>query len=129
MPAKLTPTEVEHIRRLHGEGRSLRSIATELGRSFSVVGRYCRDMGLTFNAERTANATEKKQAENKAKRAELECRLLDEATELLDQLHEPHLVYNFGGRDNTYEEHTLTEPDVTAKKTWYKPPAPRLTRR
>jgi hypothetical protein len=54
--------------------------------------------------------------DSKAKRQALEQRFLDECAAFLDELHIPHLVYSFGGKENTYAEHTLPAPDSTAKR-------------
>lgn len=112
----ISQEELDEIRALHAEGKSCRQIAHEIRRSFSSVSRHCRDMGLTFDKARTAEATEVRVTANRAKRAELETRLLDEAQSLLDQLHEPHLIYNWS-KDNDYAEQELDEPDVGAKAT------------
>lgn len=116
MAAPFTTDELDRIRDLHAEGKSCRAIAGELGRAFSAVSRHCRDMGLKFDTARTTEATEVRVTANRSRRAELETRFLDEAANLLDQLHEPHLVYSFGGRENTYAEHELDAPDVAAKR-------------
>jgi len=59
---------------------------------------------------KTKAATEARVADNQAKRAALETQFLDEAKEDLDRKHQPFLVFNFGGKDNTYEEHLLESP-------------------
>lgn len=114
--APLTRQERQQITDLHAEGWSLSRIATELGRSKSTIGKAAKAAGLQWLSTRTVAATEVKVAGNRDKRATLEGRLLDEAGLLLDQLHHPHLVYSFGGRDNVYEEHLLDAPDVGAKR-------------
>lgn len=116
MATRLTPDELDRIRDLHAQGMSSRAIAAELGRAFSAVSRHCRDMGLTFDTARTEQATEVRVVANRARRAELETRFLDEAANLLDQLHNPHLVYNFS-KDNDFATAELDEPDVAAKAT------------
>lgn len=113
---KLTDHECARIREAHAAGESLGTIAAELGRSKSTVSNYARRHGLTWGTDRTAAATEAKVASNRDKRAALESRFLDEAALLLDELHTPHLVYSFGGRDNTYAEHLLDSPDIGGKK-------------
>lgn len=117
MPGKMSDDECARIRELHAAGQSLGQIAAELGRSKSTVSKFARQNQLTWGAERTAAATEAKVATNRDKRAALESRFLDEAALLLDQLHGQHLVFNFGGKDNTYEQHILPEPDVQSKRT------------
>lgn len=119
MPAgkPLTDTEKTRIRELHAEGLSLSAIARELGRSKSTVSNYCHRHGIRWDNTRTKAATEAHALTNAEKRAALETRFLDEAANLLDQLHRPHLAYNFGGKDNTYEEHELPEPDIAGKRS------------
>lgn len=115
--ARLTDDERARIHTMHAAGQSLGHIATELGRSKSTVSKFARDHGLTWGTDRTAKATDAKVASNREKRATLETRFLDEAAKLLDQLHEPFVAFNFGGKDNTYAERELPEPDVKAKQT------------
>lgn len=115
-PKPLTAAERDRIAALHAEGATCTAIARDLGRSKSTVAKAAKAAGLTFNAERTTPATENRVAANRAKRAALETRFLDEAGKLLDQLGQPHLVFSFGGRDNTYAEHLLDAPDVAAKR-------------
>lgn len=117
MPAPIDAAERDRIRELHATGMSCNGIARTVGRSPSTVSKVCRQEGLTFDAERTAPVTANRVEQNRVKRATLESRLLDEAGLLLDQLHQPHIVYSFGGRDNTYAEETLAEPDVSAKRS------------
>lgn len=108
--APLTPEERERIRALHAAGKSLHAIHQALGRSKSTISRACEQMGLTFDRARTAAAAKAVQTDAKALRASTSHRLLLKANELLDQMDAPHLVWNFGGRDNTYNEHTLDKP-------------------
>ncbi len=37
------------------------------------------------------------------------------AQDMLDALEQPYLVYNFGGRDNSYEEHELPSAPVDVR--------------
>lgn len=113
----LSSQELQQIKTLHAQGWSLNRIAKELGRSTSTIGKAAKAAGLQWTSTRTALATEAKVQSSREKRATLEGRFLDEAALLLDQLHKPHHVYNFGGKDNTYEEHELSEPDVGAKRS------------
>ena len=115
--APLTRQERQRITDLHAEGWSLSRIALDLGRSKSTVGKYARAEGLQWTSTRTAAATAAVVQSSREKRAILEGRFLDEAGLLMDQLHKPHTVFSFGGRDNTYAEHELPEPDVAAKRS------------
>jgi hypothetical protein len=117
MANRVTDAEKQRVLELHKLGMSCTAIAKELGRSTWTVSHIAKEHGLEWASQQAAEATRVKVATNREKRATLESRFLDEAALLLDQLHQPHLVYNFGGRDNTYEEHTLAEPDVGAKRS------------
>jgi hypothetical protein len=112
----LTNDELAQIRELHAAGLSCGQIATKVGRAKSTISKVCDREGLLFDATRTATATDHQVQNNRQKRATLEGRLLDEAGLLLDQLHQPALVFNFGGKDNTYEEHQLEAPPVADKR-------------
>lgn len=77
-----------------------------------TVGNIAKDEGQTeaFSRLQTKNATAAALIDNKAMRVLAAQRLIVKAHETLDQMDEPHLVFNFGGKDNTYEEHLLAKP-------------------
>lgn len=113
---RVTDAERERILELHGQGMSRNDIAREVNRSGDVVSRTVRDAGLAFDRSgQVAAATAAKQADNRAKRAQLANDLLEDAQKLRAKLWAPALVYNFGGKDNTYTERTHDEPDASAK--------------
>lgn len=59
------------IKQLHGQGRSLRSIADELDRSPATISKVSEDLGLTYDRAQTAAATRAKQWDNAKARAAL----------------------------------------------------------
>lgn len=69
-------------------------------------------MGLSHEAARmaTENATNAKMASNAERRAELAERLLSVARQALDDMNQSATIYNFGGKDNTYNEVTVSRP-------------------
>ncbi|MCC4304220.1 MULTISPECIES: hypothetical protein [Rhodococcus] len=71
---------------------------------------------MEWDRATTAKAAEAVHVDNKARRVALEERLLVEAQKIMDQLWEPTVVFAFGGKDNTYEEHTLTQPTFGDQK-------------
>lgn len=93
---------------------SIRKIAARFHVSTRKVRTIARDHELgdawSRRAEHTAAATGARVAEMRTRRFDLADRLLEETEELLDQVHEPHLVFSFGGKENTYEEHVLQRP-------------------
>ena len=93
-------------------GKSCRGIARAHGVSDAAVRKLAKDHGIVdaFSRAQTENATRAVVADNKARRAALSRRLLDEAERSLDRLNRPYLVYAFGGRDNDYNEHLMDIP-------------------
>lgn len=110
MRGPVQPEERERVQQLHAEGKSRNEIARELGRGVATVTRITQALGLKFDREQTKAATAAAIADNKALRTATSRRFLEEANKALDRLHEPCLVYNFGGSNNTYREHTLDRP-------------------
>jgi transposase-like protein len=113
--AKLSDDERQRIIELCEQGKSCRDIAAETGRSKSTVAALANEIGHRFGQSNASRAHEARSAYSAERRAEIAARATVEAELLLDQLHGEYLVFNFGGRDNTYEEHTLTGPPVEAK--------------
>ena len=113
----VTNAEKARIRALHEQGLNCAQIAAETGRSKSTITRQCQAMGLSFDREQTKAATEAKVADSAARRAETSRRFLEKANDLLDMMDQPFVAFNFGGKDNTYEEHEFDRPPVDALKT------------
>ena len=113
----VTEAERARIRELHGQGLNCSQIAAETGRSKSTITRQCQAMGLSFDRERTKAATAAKVADNAARRAEISRAFLEKSAELLAMMDRPHVAFNFGGKDNTYEEHEFDRPPVDALRT------------
>lgn len=111
-----TPEQLDRIRELHAQGLGRNAIMREMGQSGRFVSDHAKAMGLTFDrAARTAVATEAKKADAKALRAALSIALLQDAERLRQQLFDSALVHSFGGKENTYNEHTLPEPTFADK--------------
>lgn len=110
MADQLTDAEIARIRELHATGMSRNDIARTIGRSARVVSKYAERLGLDFDREQTREATAAKVADAKARRAELQLKLLDDAERLRGQMFAPVVAFSFGGKDNRYEEHPIPEP-------------------
>lgn len=117
MAAGWSDEDSRRLTELHAEGKSLHFIAGEIGRSKQTVSRYAKSLGLEWDRATTAKAAEAVHVDNKARRAALEERLLIEAEKVIDQMWSETLVFSFGGKDNTYEEHTLKQPTYSDQKT------------
>lgn len=111
MPARrIDNTKRDHILALHAKGLGCKAIAREAGVSPSTVSKVCNEAGLTFDRTKTMVATKALVADAKHRRAELAEALLDDAMRLRAQLWEPAKAFNFGGKDNTYNEVQLDRP-------------------
>lgn len=93
-------------------GMSVRAIAEKHQVSRSTVSTYAKAAGLHggFDRSKTAAATAARVVDLAARRAEVKERLLAKASDLLDQLDQPHKVFSFGGKDNTYNSKILDRP-------------------
>lgn len=100
------------LKKLHAGGLSASAIARELGVSKSSVSKWAKQDGLTFDRTQTAQAVAAHTIDLAAGRQRLAEKMLHRAEQLLDSLDGSYLVYSFGGRDNTYSEHTLDKPPV-----------------
>lgn len=111
----VTDHDRAEVRRLHGEGKGRNDIARTLELAAGTITKIARELGLSFDRAPTAQATEARKTEAAARRAELELAYLAEARMLIEELRAPVLVFNFGGKDNTYEEQLHDEPDAASK--------------
>ena len=116
MPDPATGTDRERVRELHAQGLTRNAIAREIGRAASTVSKIAREIGLTFDRSRTAEATRAKVADAKDRRAQLTLDLLADAERLRAQMWEPCTIHNFGGKDNTYNSHDVDEPPFRDKR-------------
>lgn len=116
-PRPITQADYDQVRKLHGQGLSRNEIARRTGRGQRTVSRLAAEMGLTFErAGTTAKATEAKKADAATRRAKLQLDALAGAQKLMAQMFEPALVYNFGGKENDYNQRTLDEPPFRDKQ-------------
>lgn len=98
---------------------AFRQIAARHGVSDWSVRKIAKEIGLNTeisSRERTRNATRALVADGAARRQALAERLLDEAQKALDSMHRPCVAYNFGGKDNTFNEHEIREPSFADKR-------------
>jgi hypothetical protein len=117
MPQTFTDKHAGEARRLFDIGFGCRAIATELGFSPARISKWAKAEGLSFPGKaQTATATVKREFDMAAARARLAQKMTANADKVLDSLDGPYLVYSFGGKDNTYEEHELVEAPISARR-------------
>jgi hypothetical protein len=86
-----TPEQDDRLRELAADGWSVRRIADDLGKGKSVVAFHGRQLGIDWDRSNVTAAADAARAHNKARRAVLAARMLDEAEYALDLIHEPHI--------------------------------------
>jgi hypothetical protein len=103
-------------RALFDEGLSCAQIASKLSVSKATVSRWAAYEGLKFDRAKTAAATQAKQVDLAEARLILANRMFAAAEDMLDMLDKPFEVFNFGGKDNTFNSARLDRPPVEARR-------------
>lgn len=111
-----TTFDSERARELHGEGLSCNAIARDLGCAASTVSRWAKGEGLTFDRSKTAAAVAAHTVDLAAGRIRLAEKMLAASEEMLDVIDGPYEVYNFGGKDNTFESRVLDSAPVEVRR-------------
>lgn len=114
--ARITDAQRQQVTDLHARDLSRNEIARIVGISAGSVTSICKAAGLSFDRSATKRATEARQVDLAAARVRLAEKMLHRSEEMLDALDKPYLVYNFGGRDNDYNEHTLDSAPVEVRR-------------
>ena len=115
-PRPVTEDDEEEVRRLHAEGCSRNEIARRMRRSGRTISVIAAELGLSFNRSATEEATRARQADLAERRAILAEALQDDAERLTEQMWQPAKIWNFGGKDNDYNEREVAEPPADAKR-------------
>ena len=112
----VTDEDRDAIRALHAQGLGRNEIARRINRAQRTVSVIAQELGLVFDCTWTEEATRHRMAQLAARRVDLAEALQTDAERLTEQLWEPAVIYNFGGKDNTYEWEQVPEPPADAKK-------------
>lgn len=100
----------QQLRDLHATGKSLHEIAREMGWGKATVSKHARRLELPWDRTNIQAATQARVADARERRANLQVGLLEDAERLRTQVWAPTMAFNFGGKDNTYNEHQLEQP-------------------
>ena len=116
MAGKLTDEQRAEVLRLHSEGLSRNEIARQLNISAGSVTSICTAAGRSFDRSETKRATEARQVDLAAGRLRLAEKMLTASEAMLDKIDGPYEVYNFGGKDNTFESRVLDSAPVEVRR-------------
>lgn len=120
MARPITDKDRAAVRRLHGQGMSRNDIARKISRSPSTVSKIAANLDppLTFDrAAEVETATRVRRADLAARRAELAITLHDVAEREIGRMTQPHLYFEWGGKDHTYAERIQDEPTPADRRT------------
>lgn len=106
------PQKRDEVLKLHADGMSRNDIARTTGVGAATITRWIKEAGRSFDRTATQAATQARQVDLAERRARIRETYLQRAEELLEQMTRPCVVFNFGGKDNTYNERELDRPPV-----------------
>lgn len=115
--AAISDAQRDEVLRLHSEGLSRNEIARRTGISAGSVTNICTDNGRSFDRSATKDAQAARSIDLAARRLNLADRLDVAANAMLDMIDKPFTVYNFGGKDNTFNSRDLGSAPVEARRT------------
>ncbi|WP_130414554.1 helix-turn-helix domain-containing protein [Xylanimonas ulmi] len=111
-----TAEQADTLRQLVQQpGMTQRKAGKALGVSQSTIARWSDDLGIPWNRDPVKPAVAAKVFDAKAKRAQLEKDLLDDAARLRQQIWEPHEYIDHGGKNFTEVRWTQAEPSPADK--------------
>ena len=111
MPAGTVSEErFEEFRELHAQGLGRNAMAREMGVSPSAISRTADHLDLTFDRTKIQVATAARLADLAERRSLLAEDLIGDAEKLRAQMWQPHLYWDWGGKDHDYDEKTADEP-------------------
>ncbi|MBN0048191.1 helix-turn-helix domain-containing protein [Streptomyces actuosus] len=113
----VTDAERQRVRELHAAGRGRNEIATELRRSGRTTSEIAKGLGISFaRAAEVRAATEIRQADPAARRTALAQRLQDVAERELEKVNQPHLYWDWGGKEHDFDTYEAAEPTPADKR-------------
>ncbi|GIE29983.1 hypothetical protein Ait01nite_030280 [Actinoplanes italicus] len=122
MPARgpynpITDEDRGRIISLHAEGLSRNKIAKLAKRSQATVSKVCAEAGLSFDRHLVAEAVAARVVDAAHRRAKLQDEALAGAQRLMEQMFTESKIYNFGGKENDYNERSVPEPPFRDKQS------------
>jgi hypothetical protein len=100
------------MRECIAKGMSVAQTGKEIGRVPASVQTKAMALGLHFARSVPLEAAETRRADARDRRHAFREALQGDLEKLRSQLFSEALVYNFGGKDNTYEEAKLDQPPI-----------------
>ncbi|MFD5266743.1 helix-turn-helix domain-containing protein [Streptomyces sp. NPDC058335] len=113
----VTDEDRRRVRELHAEGKGRNAIARELKRSGRTISAIAEDLGISFDrAAEVRAATEVRQADLAERRTAFATRLQDVAERELAKMSQPHLYWDWGGKEHDFDTYEASEPTPADKR-------------
>lgn len=106
----------DEFRELHTQGLGRNAIAREMGIAPACVSRTAEYLGLTFDRTLMQAATAARLADLAERRSLLAEDLISDAEKLREQIWQPHLYWDWGGKDHDYDEKLADQPTPGDKR-------------
>lgn len=106
----------EQAKHLFDQGLSCNAIAKKLKCAPSTVSRWAQAEGLSFDRAQTAAAVEAHTIDLAAERLLLAEELMEAGRTALREIKGPVVVYNFGGKDNTFRSRKLDRAPMSMRR-------------
>ncbi|WP_341935327.1 helix-turn-helix domain-containing protein [Microbacterium sp. LWO14-1.2] len=112
----MNPETQERAKALFDQGMSRNAIARELDLDPATITRWAKRAGVEFDRSETEAATKAHTIDLAAGRIRLAEKMLAASEDMLDRIDDEYVVYNFGGKDNTFEQRTLDSAPVEVRR-------------
>lgn len=113
----MNPETRAQARSLFDRGLSRNAIARELDLDPATITRWARSEGIEFDRAAVGTANRAHRVDLAASRLRLAEQMMANGHESLAMLNDPFVVFSFGGKENTYAEHTLTQAPMEARRS------------
>ncbi|WP_129307983.1 helix-turn-helix domain-containing protein [Streptomyces sp. L2] len=108
--------DYRQVAALHAQGLGRNEIARRINRAQRTVSVIAAELGLAFDVTMTEEATRHRVAQLAALRADTAMDLHLDALKLTQSMWEPATIFNFGGKENTFNSEPVDEPPPIDKK-------------
>lgn len=118
IPNDVREAVAEELRNRFAGKPTVREIAEQFGIGARTVQTIGAEFGVFTDSARAAtkNATEQQKLTNAQLRAEISRLFAERAREALADMRRPAKIYNFGGKDNTYNEKDVEQPPTADQR-------------
>lgn len=107
----------DELRALHAQDLGRNAIAREMDIAAACVSRTAAHLGLSFDRSKIQAATQARLADLAERRSLLAEDLVGDAEKLRAQLWQPHLYWDWGGKDHDYDDKLADEPTPVDKRS------------